>query len=136
MKIRLKKKRTKLNQVLKLLNEFLYARADIISPKKRMAGFIREWYERIFDEFPPWDKHPFDLVVLKLEYELFKRDYDNADLSLPTKALQNYKASKEFDVEGLSDSLREKIKCELAYEKKLDLPKERKKIKIKRCVNE
>ena len=99
--------------VLKLLNEFTYAKASLPNYKKQIAGFIREWYEKIFNKFPPWKEQHIEMIILKIEYKLFKKDYDNANLFLSPKTLQCYKASQKFNIEGLAKNMRSIMKAKI-----------------------
>lgn len=81
-------------------------------PRMEM-GIVRAWYEKTFDCFPPWDEHPLELVKLKLQYELLHRDYMEANIPEPEKVKQNWKASKEFNIKGLTDGIRQMVEVQV-----------------------
>ena len=132
-----------------LFNEFAYAKVAR-SNARDIASLVRENYEQLFGEFPPWDIQTFTMLILKIEYELLYRDFQNAGRELPPKPKQNYLASKEFDIEGLTPDLscftKSAIKVELKkggtdvvkkqMEKKKKVKKEEVKTKVKSRTNE
>ena len=82
-------------------------------PRKE-AGFLREQWEEVYNgEFPPWDKHPYELVKLKLEYELFRRDYELSNTPIPPRVQRNIDASREFNIDDLSPNLQNTMRAKI-----------------------
>ncbi len=72
--------------------------------ERLIYGFLREWYEKTFEELPP--EKPLVLIKLKIEYELLMRDWLEAkkvlkDLKIPKIIQENWQASKNFDTSKL-----------------------------------
>lgn len=76
--------------------------------QRDIFGFIREWYEKCFNVFPP--EKPMELLKLKIEYELLYRDFliaekllkkTNPDYKIPQNVINNWEASRDFNVAKL-----------------------------------
>lgn len=113
MKIKLKKEKIMLSGFHKFMVEYRKHKGT-----NRESGFIRERYENTFNKFPPWDKHPLELIIVKLQYELVAQDYKSQGRNIPEKVLQNYNASQLFDLEGLSDVVRSMVKSKIQQREK------------------
>lgn len=72
---------------------------------KHHWGILREFYEKLFGEFPNPDVHS-QMLQLKIQYELVRLDYEAAKVPIPERLQQNIIASKHFDIEALAPSLR------------------------------
>jgi len=103
-KIILKKKdAVKLSEQIKDLKRFnTFSKELLDAPQAHHPGIIRRQYEDTFGCFPPWDKHPYDLVKTKLMYELLKLDHDELKIPLPEKARVNYEASRDFNLTAMT----------------------------------
>lgn len=77
-----------------------------LKSSSELMGYVREWYEKLFNEFPPWDKYHIELIILKISYELLKRDYQTLKLDVPKKVEKNYYASKSFNIHELEQGMK------------------------------
>ena len=84
--------------------------------KKEICGFLRTWYEKVFNEFPPWDKQPLELIKLKIAYELISRDYEQTRKVMPARVQQNYEAARDFNIKGFSKNMRDLVEVQLKYD--------------------
>jgi hypothetical protein len=99
---------------LELYNEFIRTCRE--KPRAE-AGIIREWWERIFKgSFPPWDVHPYALCKLKLMYELIRQGYEKSTVPIPPKVQQNIDASRDFNIDGLTESMKQMIGIDIKYQ--------------------
>lgn len=101
------------------LSEYHQFMGDFLQKNSKgdYAGCIREWYEKIFNEFPPWDKHPFELIKMKIQYELINRDYQQAKKEMPPRVKQNYEASKAFNIDGFTEGTQQLLRISLKHKK-------------------
>lgn len=83
---------------------------------QQVVGCIREWYEKVFDEFPPLDKYPLELIKTKIQYELVSRDHEEAGIPLPPQVLKNYEASRDFNLDGFTGNMKTLIQISINNE--------------------
>lgn len=110
-------------------NKFM---AECRSSGNSMMGLIREYYEDLFKVFPPWNKHHLEMIILKIQYKLLKRDYYRAGIEMPPKVKQNYLASKVFNIDGITKSMQLLVKGRmLTYNKETGMVQKKKKTSAK-----
>lgn len=81
----------------------------------RQKGVVQDWWRKTFEEKMPQDK-PLELLKLKLSYELLHRDYVSKGLPIPERVRSNYEASQEYNIDGLTDGLKQMILISLSHE--------------------
>ncbi len=102
--------------------------------EKQSMGVVREYYEDLFKVFPPWDKYHIKLIILRIQYRLLKRDFYNAEVDMPEAVKQNYLASKSFNINGLTKSMKSLVTCEIkSHNERESMPK-KKVVKKKKTV--
>lgn len=72
---------------------------------KHVWGILREWSEKLFDEFPKPEIH-HQMLCLRIQYELVRLDYVEQKIKIPPRIQQNIIASKHYDIDKLAPSLR------------------------------
>lgn len=101
----LEKEEKQVQKPVNLIQLMTFNRELSSTDPKHHFGLLREWFEKLFNEFPNPDVHP-QMIILRIQYELVKRDYTAQDIPIPTRVEQNWIASKHYNIEKLAPSLR------------------------------
>lgn len=72
---------------------------------KHIWGILREWHEKLFNEFPNPAVH-YQMLMLRIQYRLVELDYIEQKIVIPTRLNQNIIASKHYEIDRLVPSLR------------------------------
>lgn len=68
-------------------------------------GIIREWYEKCFNDFPPWNEHGIQMCKYRVSYHLYVADLKMQGKPVPDTVAKNYKAFMEFNINGLNNGV-------------------------------
>lgn len=87
-----------------------------MSHERNFMGIIGDLYEKTFGVFPPWTEHPIELVRVKLTYELLKRDYEKAGTPMPPPVEQNWEASRDFNINGMTEGMQKLVRSSIRHD--------------------
>ena len=81
--------------------------------KNESHAFLNQQYVNLFNEEPPENIHS-EFISLRIEYELMMRDYQVSGITeIPEKIKQNYEASKQFNLKGLTEMTKNIISAKI-----------------------
>lgn len=83
---------------------------------KEIIPIIREFWKKVLPGNPPFGKQPLTLIKLRLKYALVEKDFIKNQVPIPTRIQQNIDASRDYNIDGFTESTKQLLTVGLNYE--------------------